>query len=65
MRALQVPDLGTPPIVEDCDALAKSIAEISRGHGPIAIDAEQLRVFATAPAHISYRFFEEVAEYTS
>ena len=45
MRALQVPDLGTPPVVEDCDALAKSIAEISRGHGPIAIDAERASGF--------------------
>ena len=45
MRALQVPDLGTPPVVEDCDALAKSIAELSRGHGPVAIDAERASGF--------------------
>jgi ribonuclease D len=45
MRALQVPDLGTPPVVEDCVTLQKTVAELSRGHGPIAIDAERASGF--------------------
>jgi ribonuclease D len=45
MRAIQVPDHGTPPVVEDSEALNKSIAEIAQGHGPIAIDAERASGF--------------------
>lgn len=45
MRAIQVPDHGTPPVVEDSEALKKSIAEIAQGRGPIAIDAERASGF--------------------
>ena len=45
MRAIQVPDHGTPHVVEDCASLQKSIAELALGHGPIAIDAERASGF--------------------
>jgi len=45
MRAIQVPDHGTPPVVEDSEALKRSIAEIAQGRGPIAIDAERASGF--------------------
>ena len=45
MRALHVPDEGTPPVIEDLDSLVRSIADIENGSGPIAIDAERASGF--------------------
>lgn len=45
MRALHVPDQGTPPVIEDLDSLAACIADLRNGAGPIAIDAERASGF--------------------
>lgn len=45
MRALHVPEQGTPPVIDDLDSLIACIAEIENGSGPIAIDAERASGF--------------------
>lgn len=45
MRALHVPDQGTPPVIHDLDSLATCIADLRNGAGPIAIDAERASGF--------------------
>ena len=45
MRALHVPEQGTPPVIEDLDSLAACIADLEKGSGPIAIDAERASGF--------------------
>ena len=45
MRALHVPDQGTPPVIEDLESLQACIADLQKGSGPIAIDAERASGF--------------------
>lgn len=49
MRAIRVPDHGTPAVIEDCEALQKCIAQLLEGSGPIAIDAERASGFRYSP----------------
>lgn len=45
MRALQVPDGGTPAVIENLSALREAIKKLESGNGPIAIDAERASGF--------------------
>lgn len=45
MRALLVPDQGTPELISTPTQLAECIAELSKGEGPIAVDAERASGF--------------------
>ena len=45
MQALHVPEQGTPPVIEDLDSLVACIADLEKGSGPIAIDAERASGF--------------------
>ena len=45
MRALHVPDQGTPPVIEDLESFERCIADLKKGSGPIAIDAERASGF--------------------
>lgn len=45
MRALLVPDQGTPTLIADEKSLSLCISELSAGTGPIAIDAERASGF--------------------
>lgn len=45
MLALTAPEGGTPPLIEDARALSAALDELSRGEGPIAIDAERASGF--------------------
>lgn len=45
MRALHVPEQGTPPVIENLESLTSCIDELRRGSGPIAIDAERASGF--------------------
>lgn len=45
MRALLVPDQGTPKLIDDEKSLASCISDLSQGTGPIAIDAERASGF--------------------
>lgn len=49
MRALVVPDQGTPPLIENEQQLSEAIEQLSQGHGPIAIDAERASGFRYSP----------------
>lgn len=42
---MHVPEGGTPPVITDLDALRNCIAALSKGTGPIAIDAERASGF--------------------
>jgi ribonuclease D len=42
---LHVPEGGTPPVITDLDGLRNCIATLSKGTGPIAIDAERASGF--------------------
>ena len=42
---MHVPEQGTPPVITDDAALRNCISHLSRGHGPIAIDAERASGF--------------------
>ena len=45
MRALQVPDGGTPAVIENLSGLRAAIKNLESGNGPIAIDAERASGF--------------------
>ena len=45
MRALHVPDQGTPAVIENLSALRFAIKNLESGNGPIAIDAERASGF--------------------
>lgn len=45
MRALHVPDQGTPPVIQDLNSLTRCITDLRNGTGPIAIDAERASGF--------------------
>lgn len=45
MVELKVPAGGTPPVIETSAAFKKALDSLSRGHGPIAIDAERASGF--------------------
>ena len=45
LKALHVPEQGTPPVITDDAALRNCISALSRGNGPIAIDAERASGF--------------------
>ena len=45
MRALVIPDQGTPEVITTDEALARCIEELRRGSGPIAVDAERASGF--------------------
>ena len=45
LRALKVPEQGTPELITTEDHLAEAISELKSGHGPIAIDAERASGF--------------------
>lgn len=49
MRALVVPDQGTPPLIQNEIQLGKAIQQLSQGQGPIAIDAERASGFRYSP----------------
>ena len=41
LRALKVPEQGTPELITTEDRFAGAISELKSGHGPIAVDAER------------------------
>lgn len=45
LRALAVPEQGTPELITTEDHFAEAIGELKSGHGPIAIDAERASGF--------------------
>ena len=45
LRALKVPEQGTPELITTEDKFAGAISELKSGHGPIAIDAERASGF--------------------
>lgn len=45
LRALKVPEQGTPELITTEDHLAAAIDQLKSGHGPIAIDAERASGF--------------------
>ena len=45
LRALKVPEQGTPELITTEDQFAHAINELKSGHGPIAIDAERASGF--------------------
>ena len=45
MRALVVPDQGTPGVITSDEALYNCVAQLQRGSGPIAVDAERASGF--------------------
>ncbi|MFM7356668.1 MAG: hypothetical protein ACKO12_06875, partial [Actinomycetota bacterium] len=45
LRALKVPEQGTPELITTKHHLAAAIEQLKSGHGPIAIDAERASGF--------------------
>ena len=45
MRALHVPDGGTPDVIDNLSSLRSAISQLASGEGPIAIDAERASGF--------------------
>lgn len=45
MRALHVPDGGTPDLIDNLSSLRTAISQLASGEGPIAIDAERASGF--------------------
>jgi len=45
MRALHVPDGGTPDVIDNLSSLQTAISQLASGEGPIAIDAERASGF--------------------
>lgn len=49
LRALRVPEQGTPELITTEDRFAEAISELKSGHGPIAVDAERASGFRYSP----------------
>jgi len=49
LRALKVPEQGTPELITTEDRFAGAISELKSGHGPIAVDAERASGFRYSP----------------
>ena len=49
LRALKVPEQGTPELITTEDRFAEAIRELKSGHGPIAVDAERASGFRYSP----------------
>ncbi len=63
MRKLQAPDGGTPALVTTDLDLRSAIKDLSKGSGPIAIDAERASGFRYSPRAYLIQLTEEVAAF--